>query len=356
MADNPFSFATGEEQVQMAEGSRLDRMEQLMEQRAMDQQRIIEELRTRLEFLRGEASTAVGNLDNRLNQTLHQAHSNPHGTTERKPNPKPPRVQRFRGANQIPHILEWIHQAETYLKATGLENSESGLWQVTSFFEADAAVWWRLYCQQGQAGLVVLPKVWNDLKPLMIAQFQVFNHQTDIRDRYQSLRQTGSVNAYITKFRALVVELEEEPEANKVYQFLKGLKPEIQARTRVLKPTSLMTAMDIADEADRADYHARGGKFFTAKSIKGASGSGPAPMQIGVISANADRQRMLQQNRCFYCRKEGHQARDCRKKKMDMGKTSRRGTDQGWDETNTTGTGGQSSKQRGRKGRRQALN
>ena len=102
-----------------------------MQQRAMVQQRIIDKLRTRLEFLRGEASTAVGNFEGGLNQTLHQAHSNGR-ETERKPNPKPPRVQRFRGNNEAPHILEWIHQAETYLKATGLENSEVGLWQVTS--------------------------------------------------------------------------------------------------------------------------------------------------------------------------------------------------------------------------------
>ena len=55
----------------------------------------------------------------------------------------------------------------------------------------------------------------------------------------------------LRQFRALVVELLDESEEHQVYQFLKGLKPEIQARTRTHKPATLAIAMDIADKADR---------------------------------------------------------------------------------------------------------
>ena len=87
-------------------------------------------------------------------------------------------------------------------------------------------------------------------------------------------------------------------------------------------------------------------------------------MHCGVLSADADKQHLMQQNRCFYCRKEGHQAKECRKKKMDMKGSRRinqinRNTDQGWEETNTTGNadpGGMRNRQQGRKKRPLSLN
>ena len=97
---------------------------------------------------------------------------------------------------------------------------------------------------------------WSELQQLLIKQFQTFNHYTDVRDRYTSMRQISSVSDYINRFRSVVVELPHESDEDQVYQFLKGLKPEIQASTRTHKPRTLKAAMDIADEADRAKVHA----------------------------------------------------------------------------------------------------
>ena len=69
------------------------------------------------------------------------------------------------------------------------------------------------------------------------------------------MRQISNVSDYINRFRSVVVELPHESDEDQVYQFLKGLKPEIQASTRTHKPLTLQAAMDIADEADRAKVH-----------------------------------------------------------------------------------------------------
>lgn len=326
---------------------------------------IVAALNDRLDHLRNEASTSIADLRARLQQQQEAAaHAAANviraDTSQRAPNVRIPKPPKFKGVRDGPKILEWVHAATTYLRAAALEHTEAGLWHITNFLDGDAAVWWRLECEKRDRGEAILfPTNWTELKQRLIEQFQIFNHVTDVRDRYTALRQTGTVSSYITKFRALVVELGDEPESSQIYQFLKGLKPEIQARTRTHKPATLNQAMDIADEADRANYHAYKGAPTARNRAAGGGGTTSVPMDIGTVRAASRRtgrgtgqgiseedqqwpdtsqsnaingqrqqkqlrqptpyemQQLRQENRCFYCRKQGHQARDCMKKKAD---------------------------------------
>ena len=70
---------------------------------------------------------------------------------------------------------------------------------------------------------------------------------------------------YINRFRELVVELPDESKEQQVYQFLKGLKADIQRVVRPMKPTTVERAMDLADEAERADDQANSGGLTAAR-------------------------------------------------------------------------------------------
>jgi hypothetical protein len=297
-------------------------------------QQLLQGTGQRFQTLEQQAGEAVQQLGEQVQQTQGAVQMANKSTLRL---PLPPK---FHGVREGPRVLEWCHAATTYLKAAGADQDERGVWHISNFFEGDAAVWWRLYCDKVERQLAPQPKIWEHLKVLLIDQFQVFNHITDVKDRYQALKQVGTVSAYITKFRALVVELPNETEENQIYQFLKGLKPEIQARTRTHKPLTLAAAMDIADEADRANLHAYRGFSSRLQSDRPAfrqTTSQAQPMQIGAISGNGEAaskarteinaltpvpphiiQRLRQENRCFYCRKVGHAARDCAKKKRDV--------------------------------------
>ena len=231
---------------------------------------------------------------------------------------KTPTPPKFKGVGKEPKILEWTYQATNYLRAVGLEHHEQGVWHITNFLEEDAATWWRLHVAAMEQGVEPRITAWGTLRVMMLERFQVFNHQVDVRDKYQALEQTGSVADYINSFRALVVELHNEPLENQVYQFLKGLSPEIQARTRTHKPTSLIQAMDIADEADRANQHAHKGQVMPRKggAVVEPAAAGPAPMQLGAMSY-AEKQQCFTKGLCFKCREPGHQARECTKTRRE---------------------------------------
>ena len=270
-----------------------------------------------------QAANAAINAAQAAEQAAQQAVRGPPPPNAPIKTPNPPK---FKGVGKEPKILEWVYQATNYLKAVGLEEHEQGVWHITNFLEGDAATWWRLQSDAMEKN--VAPKIvnWATLKEIMVERFQVFNHQVDVRDKYTALRQTGSVAKYINEFRALVVELAVEPMENQIYQFLKGLQPNVQSSTRTLKPKSLLAAMDIADEADRAAYHAQqsGGKDKSSwwkNKGKGGSGDnnkqdGPTPMQLGAVQLSKDeKQSCLKKNLCFVCQKPGHLARDCKSRR-----------------------------------------
>ena len=292
-----------------------------------------------MNILGAQASSAVSGLGQQVQQAQEGASTaaNLAAQNPRTPHVRIPQPQRFQGNRDGPKVLEWAHQATTYLRAAGMDQGENGVWHISNFFEGDAAVWWRLQCDKFEKGLAIAPTTWTQLKEQLVQQFQIFNHITDIRDQYSALRQTTSVSAYITKFRSIVVELPNEPEDHQVYQFLKGLKPEIQARTRTHKPRTLAEAMDIADEADRAQYHAYRGREHRQANHNHSrpAATGPTPMMIGTatsvpapvtaVLAPHELQQLRQENRCFECRKHGHLAKDCPKRKKRRGAATRKG-------------------------------
>ena len=230
---------------------------------------------------------------------------------------KTPTPPKFKGVGKEPKILEWAYQAANYLRAVGLENHEQGVWHITNFLEGDAATWWRLHVDAMEKGLEPRVQNWAQLKLMMVERFQVFNHQVEVRDKYLALRQSSTVAKYINDFRSTVVELANEPMETQVYQFLRGLKPEIQARTRTHKPRTLLEAMDIADEADRAQFHAfsagatNGSSSAKGKDTSGSAG-GPAPMQLGAVHMDpTERDDCFRKGLCFNCKKRGHLSRNC---------------------------------------------
>ena len=240
-------------------------------------------------------------------------------------NLKPPHPPKFKGTMKEPRILEWTHLASQFLMAANLTESVQGVFHITNYLAEDAAVWWRLYCARVERGESPAVLNWWALRMLLLEQFSEINRLTSIRDQFANLRQTGSVASYITKFQSIVLELPDKSEDEQVHAFLRGLKTNVAVHTRTHQPPTLVAAMRIADEADRAMYlsgaHRSDGSSYSKPRYtqpsrggngSGAKSSGPAPMQLGAVSLSpAQMERCQREGLCFNCQKPGHQSRNC---------------------------------------------
>lgn len=149
----------------------------------------IAQLQQRLAQLDVQAAAAVMELQAQVQ--LAQGNATAAAHLSQRPPMAPvriPQLPKFKGVHDGPKILEWTHIASTYLRAAGLENEETGVWHITNFLEAGATVWWRLYCDKIERNLEPEPARWSQLRALMIAQFQIFNHVIDVRDKYTALQ------------------------------------------------------------------------------------------------------------------------------------------------------------------------
>ena len=231
---------------------------------------------------------------------------------------KPPAPAKFSGLSKGPRVLEWTHQAETYLRAAGLESFETGVWHISIYFEEEVAMWWRLHCQKIKDGKADPVPDWATLKQLLIKHFTEVNRETAVRDEYTSLEQKGPVRDYISKFRSLVVELPDETEAQQLYQFIKGLKPDVALHTSGAHPATLERAMEMAASVDsaRRRNQGRGSRSYSAPvgDIRTEHhDSQPTPMEVGAVAVltEAEKTRCIRDGLCFICKKPDHPARKC---------------------------------------------
>ena len=128
---------------------------------------------------RVEQAGGVANAAGNIAQAAHTAHPVPPSLPPVAP-VKPPAPSKFQGSSKGPRVLEWTHQAETYLRAAGLESFETGVWHISIYFEDEVAMWWRLHCQKIKDGKADPVLEWATLKELLIRHFTEVNRETAV--------------------------------------------------------------------------------------------------------------------------------------------------------------------------------
>ena len=150
----------------------------------------------------------------------------------------------------------WILKAERYFAVNRLSNEEK-LEAAIIAFEGDALLW---YQWENRKRSIV---VWEEMRVLILKQFRV-TQAGSLYEQWLALTQGSSVREYRRKFIELSAPLENITDELALGNFINGLKPEIRVEVRIMEPSNLGRAMDLAQKIEE--------KLWVTKTHKADSG------------------------------------------------------------------------------------
>lgn len=239
---------------------------------------------------------------------------------------KPPKPTHFSGsAKDRRSIDDWLFSLDTHVAALPAPPPHAQRINfVASYFTGTALKWWRLNAPTHTAPGATYPAFVDALR----AAFAPHNAQLKAREQIDTLKQTASVSAYNTKFRELLLEVPNMQPAEQLHRYVAGLKPSIRQHVLITNPATLDDAMALADRIDEAAFAARGAPTPTRYQQQPRrrpwypAPAGPVPMEIGALPTAQPRGRtrltpqereyLLSNNGCVYCRRLGHTLQQCR--------------------------------------------
>lgn len=212
--------------------------------------------------------------------------------------PKPPETN-----GRQPEPVNWCYKMEAYLLAEGANvNSNEAITIAAAFLTDGALNWYRQYEQEVQRGLAQSFGSWAQFKAAFITRFTHVDPESRARDKLEKLYQGRSVFAYAREFNSCMLELPRMEEHDRIYRFIKGLRPDLRIHVRMQNPDTLAKTIQLAIQADEMvrDAHPFGmrgmtrsfgySKPFVGRQMASSSG-GPTPMELGAVDAKVGRPR-----------------------------------------------------------------
>ena len=145
---------------------------------------------------------------------------------------------------------EWIFRAERYFAVNQLADEEK-IESAALCFEAAALAWFQWESRRNGF------RSWDTLKRGLRERFRSSQEGT-VEERLLALRQEGSVRDYRLMFEMLAAPVVDVPESILEGQFINGLKPEIRAELRVLRPRGLDRIMGLAQSIEEKNIALHG--------------------------------------------------------------------------------------------------
>ena len=137
--------------------------------------------------------------------------------------PKPPKPDKFLGDRRRGAASYWLHQMTLYLTLLGLMDTAHTVPHAVSFLIGAARTWWRAQEASGSP-----PTTWTTFKAVFLEAFQTLDAERIARFNMENFRQRTSVKDYANQFSGLLLEVPHKHPEDAIYQFVKGLKPQIR--------------------------------------------------------------------------------------------------------------------------------
>lgn len=222
---------------------------------------------------------------------------------------KPPKPEMYSG-KQPAALPSWLISIQSYLEATGVVlNTPDAVRCAASYLKDKALEWYHLQFQT--QGNTIPFQSFADFRQALQHYILPVDPSFSARDKLDRFRQIGSAYQYTTEFNAIMLNLPNMSEEDRVHCYIRGLKQQVHMQVAVQRPTTLAAAQQLAITVDTAVYkgNRQGPQGYRSTPASSSSApSGPTPMELGAHNANESE---LSAFPCHNCGQEGHYARDC---------------------------------------------
>nr|CAD1839580.1 unnamed protein product [Ananas comosus var. bracteatus] len=215
-----------------------------------------------------------------------------------------PEPRSFRGARDAKELENFLFDMEQYFRVVQPDNEESKVTFATMYLDGDAKLWWRTRYEDIQEGRCTID-TWEDLKKELKAQFLPENVEFIARRNLRRLQQTGSIREYVKQFSALMLDIRDMSEKDKLFHFLEGLKPWAQAELRRQNIKDLAAAQGAAERLTDYSPPEHPKKKPVSNNPKThnqkAKGKGPASTERKGVGSKSPKNFKSPEEGCFLC-------------------------------------------------------
>eukprot|EP00253_Pinus_taeda_P026508 PITA_26508 len=177
------------------------------------------------------------------------------GSQKQQSHPRPPKLDmhKFDGS----HPAAWIAQMEQYFNLNNILDDETQLMVGSMYLDNERWQWWEWNrCCNAPF------RTWDKFKKALT---DCFDQESDFLGRLTKLRQTGTVDEYITAFEALAFRTRGLSDVFYTECFINGLKEAIKAHVQLHHPPTWIEPCKVACNVERALAALATRPNFTAK-------------------------------------------------------------------------------------------
>jgi len=233
-----------------------------------------------------------------------------------QPHIKPPKPPVFSGRNREPSPQNWVHQMETYLRASSVDlHNPAAVTHAAGFLADSALTWYRMHLADVARGIIQDYANWEEFRTDLITRFTPISPERTARQKLVTLKQRQSVRAYAQEFNMCMIELPEMNEKDRIFRFLEGLKPEVRIHVELKNPATLAEAIEWAIQTDSLVWQIKTGPPLVGRHPRQIvpTTNGPVPMELGAMNPRRTVQKDKNKVVCYYCKGLGHFKRECPK-------------------------------------------
>ncbi|KAL0463296.1 UNVERIFIED_CONTAM: Retrovirus-related Pol polyprotein from transposon [Sesamum latifolium] len=157
-----------------------------------------------------------------------------------------PEPKAYSGARDAKEVENFLFDMEQYFLAANVEDEARKVLTATMYLTGDAKLWWRTKYSEIQANQVQLD-TWALLREAIRMQFFPENVEYNARRALRKLEHTGSMQDYVKSFSALMLDIRDMSEKDKLFTFMEGLKLWVRLELQRQRVTDLGTAMTAAE-------------------------------------------------------------------------------------------------------------